>query len=143
MKKLCVGAIFLTAAILLSIYSIVAFDEKQYVWPSEYLQNPKAYAGQRGMLRGGIIQAEQGGFVFNLDGQVMKVEYDKPVRNSVFGTVTVDGVYGEDGVFKATDVINLDYNNWKYIISFVGLGMVIFFLLREWKLRIPLEDKNA
>lgn len=143
MKKLKLFIIFAFATIALSAYSYVAFERNQYPTLPEFLANKEKYQGRQAVLKGDIVDIRDGSFVFSSNGAEITVIFSQPVRKAVLGTSLVLGVYDKSGVFIASKVENLDYNYLKYLVSLFAIAVIAYYAKKEWRLGIPMGDKNA
>jgi len=132
----------LVACLILSDYSISNFSKKNYPLLPDYFGNPAAFNGTKAILYGQVISVEGDNFQFKSDNYVIPVRYDRRVSPARFGTTSVFGYFSNNG-FVAITVQNLEYDNLKYVTSLIGLFIVVWLIWKEWKIGIPLREKNA
>ena len=139
-------AFVLSALSTLMIYSYTYHNE---FYPSIYSLSgiPEKQTNRLVELRGGEIteiDKANNEFVYKLGADSIKVKYnpEHPLRKTIHGRNYLLGIYRE-GFIELIEFHNNDYNYIKYIVSVFGLVILLYYLVKEWRLKgVRLCPKN-
>ena len=122
----------------LMIYSYTYHNE---FYPSIYSLGklPERQIGRLVELRGGEITRiddTNNEFIYQLGTDSIRVKYHSEYspRKTLLGKTYLLGIY-RDGFIELIKIHNNDYNYMKYIVSVIGLVILLFYIVKEWRLK--------
>jgi hypothetical protein len=143
MRRIIVAMIFAAAGLSLCCHSYIFFEEKQYIALTTYLDNPARYEGKEGLLYGRIVSLTDDGFMLNSNSAEIRVIYDKPVGMTLLGSAALFGTY-TDNTFRAQRVQVVNFLQFKFLLSIIGLAIVLHYFVKEWKMTSRgIGERNA
>jgi hypothetical protein len=116
---------------LVHYYTIEGEGSKAVI---NFMDNPKAYAGQTREIMGPYLEQTEDGFIMQYNQRPLRIHYTQPFTPPTYGQVLVYGTLQEDGSIRAIGVHNYNYNYLIYILSLIAGLYVLKVFFTEWKI---------
>lgn len=143
MRNKWMAVLYILAILALVFLGVYTLENHEKYFPSVYniLNNPDKYDGQVIELYVRPMNITNESFLINDNGAWITVRY-KNLTPPKYGQLAFFGVFKKDGSYiQAIEVRYDNYSYLKYVLSFIGLFIIIIMLFKEWKLtRRGFED---
>ncbi|MBS3108243.1 hypothetical protein J4409_00045 [Candidatus Woesearchaeota archaeon] len=139
MKKIYHLLAFLLLISIMS-YSYLEHD-KYYLSISDFIKAPEKYDNVLTEQQVKIESITKDSFTARFGNDYITVKYPN-MQKPKNGMVTFTGYYKKEGYIEAKEIRYNNYSDGKYLFSFIGLFLFLFFLFKEWKLT-PRGFENA